>query len=516
MSTRNYLEDMLRRAKQSFVVEAESKLTVFLGYSLICAVLGMFQFGFNLGVINAPERTIKRFIEQVDASRKNSSSEDDRISEEAVNFIWATVVSIFAIGGMLGGAVGGWIADRFGRKGGLLLNTSVGVLGGILMGVSNASDSYEMIVVGRFVVGCNCGLATILAPMYVSEISPVDRRGGFGVLNQLAVTVGLLTGQILGLESVLGGDSWPYLLGLAIVPSALQFALLLFCCESPLYLLLKRGNREQARRALVGLRGSLQVEPELDDILVQNTRTVSAPETSYRDLITSPSLRRPLTIAVVMQLSQQLNGILAVFYYSTNIFLNAGMSESGAEGATVGVGVVMVLMTLVSIPLIESLGRRSLHLWGLGGMFLLSICITIALSARTEGSHYVAVIVTLAYVVFFAIGPGSIPWLITAELFAQSSRAKAMAIAVAVNWGSNFIAGLIFPTLQSWLGALVFIPFSVLLALFWLFTYHLVPETKGKTVEQIVEGFQVAVVNYGSSSRAELTHRNGDSTDKIE
>lgn len=120
------------------------------------------------------------------------------------------------------------------RKGGLLLNNVVGILGACLMGCTKIAHSYEMLFVGRFVIGVNCGLNTSLVPMYISEIAPLNLRGGLGTVNQLAVTIGLLISQVLGIEQILGtNDGWPVLLGLAICPAMLQLLLLPFCPESP-------------------------------------------------------------------------------------------------------------------------------------------------------------------------------------------------------------------------------------------------------------------------------------------
>jgi len=203
-------------------------------------------------------------------------------------------------------------------------------------------------------------------------------------------------------------------------------------------------------------------------------------------------LLMPLGIGIVMQLSQQLSGINAVLYYSTTIFTDAGLSIDSAKYATIGTGAIMVGMTLVSIPLMDRAGRRTLHLWGLGGMFIFSIFITISLLVKEliDWVRYVAVVATLSFVVFFAVGPGSIPWMITAELFSQGPRPAAMSIAVLVNWLANFLVGLFFLPLKGWLENYTFLPFSVLLAFFWVFTYKIVPETKNKTFEEITTLFR--------------------------
>jgi len=154
---------------------------------------------------------------------------------------------------------------------------------------------------------------------------------------------------------------------------------------------------------------------------------------------------------------------------------------------------VMVVMTLISIPLMDRSGRRTLHLYGLGGMFIFSIFITISFLVKelVAWIWWLSVVSTLFYVVFFAVGPGSIPWMITAELFSQGPRPAAMSVAVLVNWSANFFFGIGFPTMQTTLENYTFLPFSVFLALFWVFTYRKVPETKNKTFDEIATLFRI-------------------------
>nr|NP_001261231.1 glucose transporter 1, isoform J [Drosophila melanogaster]NP_001286896.1 glucose transporter 1, isoform Z [Drosophila melanogaster]AGB93926.1 glucose transporter 1, isoform J [Drosophila melanogaster]AHN57921.1 glucose transporter 1, isoform Z [Drosophila melanogaster] len=463
-------------------------LTFFLTYSIFSAVLGMLQFGYNTGVINAPEKNIENFMKDV---YKDRYGED--ISEEFIQQLYSVAVSIFAIGGMLGGFSGGWMANRFGRKGGLLLNNVLGIAGACLMGFTKVSHSYEMLFLGRFIIGVNCGLNTSLVPMYISEIAPLNLRGGLGTVNQLAVTVGLLLSQVLGIEQILGtNEGWPILLGLAICPAILQLILLPVCPESPRYLLITKQWEEEARKALRRLRASGSVEEDIEEMRAEERAQQSESHISTMELICSPTLRPPLIIGIVMQLSQQFSGINAVFYYSTSLFMSSGLTEESAKFATIGIGAIMVVMTLVSIPLMDRTGRRTLHLYGLGGMFIFSIFITISflIKEMIDWMSYLSVVATLGFVVFFAVGPGSIPWMITAELFSQGPRPSAMAIAVLVNWMANFVVGIGFPSMKTALENYTFLPFSVFLAIFWIFTYKKVPETKNKTFEEILALFR--------------------------
>ncbi|KAG7188117.1 hypothetical protein KM043_015964 [Ampulex compressa] len=485
---REYVERLAEHSHRRKLRLLEQGLTLFLSYAILAAVLGMLQFGYNTGVINAPEVNIENFMKDV---YKDRYGED--ISDDSVKKLYSVAVSIFAIGGMVGGFCGGMIANRFGRKGGLLLNNVLGIVGACLMGCTKIAQSYELLFFGRFIIGVNCGLNTSLVPMYISEIAPLNLRGGLGTVNQLAVTVGLLVSQVLGIEQILGtNDGWPILLGLAVCPAILQLLLLPVCPESPRYLLITKQWEEEARKALRRLRASNQVEEDIEEMKAEERAQQAESRISMAELICSPTLRAPLVIGVVMQLSQQLSGINAVFYYSTNLFTSSGLSEESAKFATIGIGAIMVCMTLVSIPLMDRTGRRTLHLYGLGGMFIFSIFITISflIKEMIDWMSYLSVISTLSFVVFFAVGPGSIPWMITAELFSQGPRPAAMSIAVLVNWIANFLVGIGFPSMKTSLENYTFLPFSAFLAIFWIFTYRQVPETKNKTFEEILALFR--------------------------
>lgn len=196
---------------------------------------------------------------------------------------------------------------------------------------------------------CHCsrlskGLNTSLVPMYISEIAPLNLRGGLGTVNQLAVTIGLLLSQVLGIEQILGtNDGWPVLLGLAICPAILQLLLLPICPESPRYLLITKQWEEEARRALRRLRASNFVEEDIEEMRAEERAQQSESHISTMELICSPTLRAPLIIGIVMQLSQQLSGINAVFYYSTSLFTKlTDLSEENAKFATIGIGAIMV------------------------------------------------------------------------------------------------------------------------------------------------------------------------------
>ncbi|CAK1579609.1 unnamed protein product [Parnassius mnemosyne] len=448
-------------------------------YAVVAAVLGMLQFGFNTGVINAPKQFIENFIRDQ--------------YEVAPDLIFGVIVSIFAVGGMIGCPLASWIADKRGRKFALLANAVFGVIGGLLMGFSKAGSSVGMLIAGRFFIGINCGFATTASPTYVSEIAPLRLRGAFGTVNQLAVAFGLVGGQILGIDVILGSDNgWPYLLGLAVLLSAIQCLMLLFIPESPRYLLLVQSDEEKAREVLSKLRGTGDIDEEINGMHAEDRAAKEEEKFTIGDLFRIKALRTPLIIGVVLHLSQQLGGINAVLYYSSTIFENAGLTVEDARLATIGVGSILFIMALVSIPLMDRLGRRTLQLWGLGGMAVSSVLMTAAFFTYKDNftMSIFAVIFTLLYVAFFGVGPSSIPWIILSELFGQGARSAAVSVGAAVNWFANFIVGLVFIPLTNVLNNLVFLPFTILLIFFYVFVYFKLPETKNRTVEEVTAEFK--------------------------
>lgn len=179
--------------------------------------------------------------------------------------------------------------------------------------------------------------------------------------------------------------------------------------------------------------------------------------------------------------------LLQAIFFSTDIFLSAGLTKEVAMQATLGMGAVNVLMTIVSLILVEKAGRRTLHLVGLGGMAVITVILTLCLALRESVPwlSYVSIVSVIGFVIMFATGPGSIPWFLVGELFGQGARPLATSIAVAVNWSANFIVGIAFLPLTGVMYHYTFLIFTALLIFFWLFTYYMVPETKNKSVEEI-------------------------------
>nr|XP_027806349.1 solute carrier family 2, facilitated glucose transporter member 3 [Marmota flaviventris] len=462
------------------------KVTPSLIFAVSVATIGSFQFGYNTGVINAPETIIKEFLNYTLEERL-----EDPPSKTLLTTLWSLSVAIFSVGGMMGSFSVGLFVNRFGRRNSMLIVNLLAVAGGCLMGFCKIAESIEMLILGRLIIGLFCGLCTGFVPMYIGEVSPTALRGAFGTLNQLGIVIGILVAQIFGLKFILGSeDLWPVLLGLTIIPAVLQSIALPFCPESPRFLLINRKEEENAKRILQRLWGTPDVNQDILEMKEESVRMSQEKQVSVLQLFKSPNYQQPLLISIMLQLSQQLSGINAVFYYSTGIFKEAGVDEP--IYATIGAGVVNTIFTVVSLFLVERAGRRTLHMIGLGGMAICSIIMTISLLLKDNynAMSFVCITAILIYVAFFEIGPGPIPWFIVAELFGQGPRPAAMAVAGCSNWTSNFLVGLLFPSAAAYLGAYVFLVFATFLIIFLVFTFFKVPETRGRTFEDITRAFE--------------------------
>ncbi|XP_011495822.1 PREDICTED: solute carrier family 2, facilitated glucose transporter member 3-like isoform X2 [Ceratosolen solmsi marchali] len=463
-----------------------------LAFAIGAAALGSsFQHGFNTGVVNSPATVIQPWIAELKMNRSDVPLNKESL-EADVTVTWAIAVAIFCVGGMIGGALVGTAADRFGRKGSLLLNNIFVVAAVFFEALAKPLASYELIILGRFLIGINSGLNAGLSPMYLAEISPMHLRGAVGTVYQLIITISILVAQVLGMNKLMGTtELWPWLFSLTIVPAIVQLITLPFCPESPKYLLLSKGRDMDAQRALTWLRGTIEVHDEMEDMRSEYESIKLIPRVTLTELIMNSSLRIPLFISIMIMLAQQLSGINAIMFYSTNIFEMAQLDAEQAQNATIGVGVVNVLMTFISMILVEKAGRKTLLLIGFFGMFLDTSLLAVCLLFKSHAAASIlAVVLVVLFIVLFATGPGSIPWFLVSELFNQSARPTATSVAIAINWGANFLVGIMFPPLAAAINSNVFFVFAVLQGLFTVFIWLKVPETKNKSIEEISSMFR--------------------------
>ncbi|XP_077587195.1 solute carrier family 2, facilitated glucose transporter member 2 [Stigmatopora nigra] len=484
-------------------MEPGKEVTGTLAFAIFTAALGSLQFGYSMGVINAPQRVIERHygrslgVLPQEAARMSSNESlltrgiPEEMTHPDVVIYWSLSVAIFSVGGVLSSFLVGFVGDLRGRVKGMLVVNVLAVASGLLMGLCKMWKPHIMVIAGRAIMGFYCGLTSGLVPMYIGEIAPKAYRGALGTLHQLAIVIGILISQVIGLDFILGNDDmWPLLLGLSGAPAVLQSLLLPLCPESPRYLYIVLGKEDEAKESLHRLKGQYDASADMEEMRREKEEADKVPRVSIWSLIRSSAYRRQLVVALMMHLSQQLSGINAIFYYSTAIFTGAGVSQP--VYATIGVGAINTIFTLVSVALVDRAGRRTLMLTGLGGMCFCAAIMTIGLNYQSEYSwmSYVSMSAIFLFVAFFEIGPGPIPWFIVAELFSQGPRPAAIALAGCCNWTSNFIVGMTFAYIQKWLGVYVFVLFAGLLFGFIVFMYLKMPETKGKSFEEIAILFQ--------------------------
>ncbi|KAL1022234.1 hypothetical protein UPYG_G00024030 [Umbra pygmaea] len=475
-------------------MESGKQLTGTLALAVFTAALGSLQYGYSLGVINAPQKVIEHHYERslglLPEDHFDLSLNSTQPVHPSVVMYWSLSVSIFSIGGVVSSFLVGFVGDLRGRVRGMLMVNILAIIAGLLMGLANIWKAHIMVIAGRCVMGFYCGLSSGLVPMYIGEIAPMAYRGALGTLHQLAIVTGILLSQVLGLDFLLGNAYyWPVLLGLSGAPAVLQSLLLPFCPESPRFLYIKRGMVEEAKNSLRRLKGEYDPSQDLEEMRSEKEQLEKEAQVSIAVLVRSSFYRQQLFVALMMHFSQQFSGINAIFYYSTSIFETAGVTQP--VYATIGVGVINTIFTMVSVALVDRVGRRTLTLIGLGGMCVCAVAMTVGLVYLSAYSwmSYVSMSAIFLFVCFFEIGPGPIPWFIVAELFSQGPRPAAIALAGCTNWTSNFIIGMTFPYIEVLCGPYVFVLFAVLLFGFTVFTYLRVPETKGKTFEEIAAVF---------------------------
>ncbi|XP_051844586.1 solute carrier family 2, facilitated glucose transporter member 5 [Antechinus flavipes] len=480
--------------------KTEGRFTLILALATLVAAFGSsFQYGYNVAVINSPSEIMKDFYNQTYYKRTN-----EYMSSTVLTLLWSISVSMFPLGGLLGSLMVAPMVNKCGRKGTLLINNIFSIVPAILMGCSKVARSYELIIFSRIMVGICAGLSSNVVPMYLGELAPKNLRGAIGVVPQLFITVGILVAQVFGLRSILTSEEgWPILLGLTGIPAALQLLLLPFFPESPRYTLIQKGNEEGARKALMKLRNSDNVEAEMEEIHMEDEMEKAEGRVSVLKLFSTKSLRWQLISIIVLMAGQQSSGVNAVYYYADQIYREAGVPTNDVQYVTVGTGTVNMLMTFLAVFIVELLGRRLLILIGFSVCCLACIVLTIALSLQSTvtGMPYVSIACVIIYVVGHAIGPSPIPSLIITEIFLQSSRPSAFMVGGTVHWLCNFIVGLVFPFIQEGLGPYSFIIFAVICLLTSIYTYFVVPETKAKTFMEINQIF--AKINKVSEVQAE-------------
>lgn len=443
----------------SYQRSIREKFTPYLLFSVIVAAVSGFLFGYHTAVISGALIFL-------------SPAFDLTVAEQGI------VVSMILIGCILGAVVGGSMTERMGRKRTLMVASLVFVAGAGLIAVS---DSYAWVIFGRLVSGLAVGIVSVAAPLYISEISPPRHRGMFVSLYQLAITLGILGGFVAG-YAYADTMNWRAMFLMGAAPAALQFVLLFFLSETPPWLF-KQKDEKGATALLKRLRYGKNWMNQIEAM-----KSVASPHRtgSWKSLFAS-KLRFVLLIGLFLSVFQQITGINTVIYYAPKIFEIAGFtSATAALAATMGVGIINVLATIVSVWLLDRVGRRRLLLVGTAGMALSLLFLCGAFFIRTGWIDEVSLFSLMAYVSFFAIGLGPVTWVLISEIYPLKIRSKAITVAVFANWGFNYIVSLTFLDLIQGMGpAWTFMVYALVTLISFWFIFRFVPETRGKTLEEI-------------------------------
>ena len=430
----------------------------------VIAALNGLLFGFDLGVISGALLYIKQ-------------------SFPISSFTQELIVSGMLVGAMIGAAVGGNFADRYGRR----RMTLVGALLFFVSALGMAlSPTVSWLIGWRFSVGLAVGEASIVGPMVISEMAPPSIRGSLGTLQQLAITIGILVAYILNyvFASLFAGPvAWRWMLGFGMLPAIVLAISMFYLPDTPRWLI-SEGREAEARNVLQRIRSSDDdVEGEIDDI-----KEVEQAETGGWSMVFEPWVRPALVVGVGLAVFQQISGINTVLYYAPTIFHSIGLGNLASILSTVGIGAVMVLMTLVAVRYADRIGRRPLLLIGVSGMTVMLAALGLAfnLSSLSGSIGFLAVAIMILYVAFYAFSLGPMFWLMISEIFPLKVRGAGEGVSSFANWGANLLIALTFLSLVHLIGrGNTFWLYGVLCVVALVFIYYFVPETNGRSLEEI-------------------------------
>jgi sugar porter (SP) family MFS transporter len=423
--------------------------------------LGGLLFGYDTGVVSGALLFVKK-----DFGGLSSFQEE-------------LITSLLLVGAVVGALAAGRVADLIGRRLTVLITAAIFVVGVLLAAFT---PTFPVLLVARIVIGLAVGSASMVVPLYIGEVVPPRVRGGLVSLNQLAITAGILVSYLID-YGLAGSANWRLMFGLAAIPAVLLFVGMLFQKESP-HWLIRQDRIDEARDVLKRVRNDDDdIDAEIHDV-----EEVSRKEAGVRELL-SPSIRPLVFVGVMLAVFQQITGINTVIYYAPTLLQGAGFGSSAALLANVVNGVVNVGMTIVAIWLLDRAGRRPLLLSGTAGMAV-GMVITACAFLGGENLHgalaIVAVIGLLVYTGSFAIGLGPVFWLLIAEIYPLRIRGAAMSVATMANWGANFVVTVSFLTLLNAInGVGVFFLFGFLTLVALAYFWRKVPETKGRSLQEI-------------------------------
>jgi sugar porter (SP) family MFS transporter len=431
-----------------------------LGISFISA-LGGYLFGFDFAVIAGA----LPFLEQ----------------QFGLTAYWEGLATgSLAIGAMLGCIVAGRIADAFGRRPGLLVAASIFGISSLAMAVSPGRDAF---IFFRFIAGIGVGMASMLSPVYIAEIAPASLRGRMVAINQLTVVTGILVTNLVNYSlRNSGDDAWRWMFGLGAVPSLLFVIGAFFLPESPRWLV-KAGKKDRAAAVLAKIGNESYVREGLEKIGA-SMHGQAAPSFSA---VFRKGLFPVVLTGILLAVFQQLCGINVVFNYTPKIFESIGVSQDGQLLQTIFIGGINLVFTLAAMALVDKLGRKPLMLIGSGGLAVLYLIVVALLG---KGSADVSWFL-LAAIGVYAMTLGPVTWVLISEIFPNAVRGAASTVAIVCLWAAYFVLVFTFPLLFERFKDATFYLYAGVCFAGLVFVWFRVKETKGKTLEEMEEVFNV-------------------------
>lgn len=447
---------ILRKAARIAVIKnSSSKLFL---WSITAALAG-FLFGFDTVVISGAEQTIQELWELSPALHGLAMS----------MALWGTV---------LGSLIGSWPTDRFGRKKTLLW---IGILYLVSAVWSAMATDVHSFMVARFIGGLGVGISTVAAPLFISEIAPADKRGRLAGMFQFNIVFGILvafaSNATLG---SIGDDAWRWMLGVEAIP-ALIYSLLCFCLpESPRWLIGRKGDRSGGITVLKMINPSdseSDIEAKADEIAAVSHEAASTGG------FWTKRLKTPIKLAFLIAFFNQLSGINAILYFAPRIFEMTGLGDKAALLQSIGIGVTLLVFTFVGLWLIDKLGRRSLlYIGSFGYIASLGLC---SWAFIAENFAIIPACI-FAFIAAHAIGQGTVIWVFISEIFPNRHRAQGQSLGSFTHWIFAALLTLFFPSMvTAFSPEIVFGFFAFMMVLQLLWVKLVVPETKGRTLEQI-------------------------------
>ena len=385
-------------------------------------------------------------------------------------------VSIALAGALFGAAAAGYLGDRLGRRS-VLAYTAV--FYGVFAILTGAANGLPVFLVARFFIGFAVGASSMLTPLYIAELAPVAIRGALVTLNQLAISTGVVAAFYVDYHFAAAGN-WRWMFTSAVIPSVILLIGLGFLPETPRWMA-SRHRFDEARKVLMRIEPAEEAERDIEEL----RQVIQTHELGFRELF-SGRFAKPVVVGIGLAIFQQVTGVNTIIYYAPTIFQMAGFqSASTAILATFGIGLVSLATTVVSLFLVDRVGRRPLLLISTGGMGVVLVHLGMVLGAA-HPSRVTLVADVMAYLVAFCIGLGPVFWLLISEIYPTTARGRAMSVATMAIWASDFLVAETFLTMVGHIGLRgSFLVFAALCAAAFVFSYYWVPETRRRTLEEI-------------------------------